>query len=166
MSKKWWLLSLYGFSAFAQQSTSLAPSPSPQPSATPDAPPVKIMSAELQSYLEPFIYDAKNRRDPFHQYFEPGTPGSGEGEFQGPLLPLQRFDLDDIHLIGIIWDVREPKAMFMDPNSQVHILAREDRIGKNNGFLAAIREGEVVVIETIRTRGETIRTTRVIKISR
>jgi type IV pilus assembly protein PilP len=119
-----------------------------------------------QSYLEPFIYDMKDRKDPFKPFVESIGGPTGEGAFEGPLLPLQRFDMDDLRLIGIIWDVKEPKAMFMDPESKVHILSRDDRIGKNNGYVAAIREGEVVVVETIRAKGESITTSRVLKISR
>ncbi len=141
-----------------------------QPAPTPEASPApvvtkKLTSApELQSYLEPFIYDMKDRRDPFQPYLEVGA--STEGDFEGPLLPLQRYDLDEIRLIGIIWDVRDPKAMFMDPNSQIHTLSRDERIGRNNGYIAKIREGEVVVVETIRSKGESVRSPRVIKISR
>lgn len=162
------LLSGATYFAFAQ-----GPSPSPVPSAAPSAaPPSPIsksasnLSAELQSYLEPFIYDMKDRKDPFRPYSEAANRGNGDGEFEGPMLPLQRFELDDFQLIGIIWDVKEPKAMFMDPSSQIHVLSRDDRIGRNNGFIAAIREGEVVVVETVVARGETIRSARVLKISR
>lgn len=164
--------------SLAQTPPVAAPPPTPDPAAGPATPVTApsaastgkpeehAVSAELQSYVEPFLYDLKDRKDPFKPFVETDGGSSAEGDFEGPLLPLQRYDIDEIRLIGIIWDVREPKAMFMDPNSQIHILSREERIGKNNGYLAVIREGEVVIIENIKAKGEMIRSPRVLKISR
>ena len=117
--------------------------------------------SEFQSFLEPFIYDPRNRKDPFRPYIE--VSPSEQGEIQGPLLPLQRFDLNEIRLMGIIWDVEEPKAMFLDPSKTMHIIGRNERIGRNNGYLAVIREGEVVVVEATRKEDEIIYTTTVMK---
>ena len=64
-----------------------------------------------------------------------------------------------------MWDVKNPKAMFIDPNNTVHVIGVDERIGRNNGYVAVIREGEVVVVETQRLRGELIYTTRVLRIS-
>ncbi|MCB0364806.1 MAG: pilus assembly protein PilP [Bdellovibrionaceae bacterium] len=119
---------------------------------------------DFQTFLEPFIYDPKNRKDPFKPYVE--VEPVDQGELQGPLLPLQRFDLNEIRLVGIIWEVREPKAMFLDPTNTVHIIGKNERIGRNNGYIAVIREGEVVVVEATRKEDEVIYTTTVMKISR
>ncbi|MCB0362100.1 MAG: pilus assembly protein PilP [Bdellovibrionales bacterium] len=120
--------------------------------------------SDFQTFLEPFIYDPKNRKDPFKPYVE-STPVD-QGELQGPLLPLQRFDTSEIRLVGIIWDVAAPKAMFLDPTNTVHIIGKNERIGRNNGYVAMIREGEVVVIEATRKEDEVIYTTTVMKITR
>ncbi|MBK7844694.1 MAG: pilus assembly protein PilP [Bdellovibrionales bacterium] len=119
---------------------------------------------DFQTFLEPFIYDPKNRKDPFKPYVE--IDSIDQGEMQGPLLPLQRFDLNEIHLVGIIWDVGSPRAMFLDPTNTVHIIGKNERIGRNNGYIAMIREGEVVIVEATRKEDEVIYTTTVMKISR
>lgn len=119
---------------------------------------------DFQSFLEPFIYDPKNRKDPFKPYVE--VEPIDNGELQGPLLPLQRFDTSEIKLVGIIWDVKAPKAMFLDPTNTVHIIGKNERIGRNNGYIAMIREGEVVVVEATRKDDEVVYTTTVMKISR
>jgi type IV pilus assembly protein PilP len=119
---------------------------------------------ELSAFTEPFIYDPEGRRDPFLPPSQ-GVGETGEGPF-GPLLPLQRFDLKDLLLIGIIWEVNDPRAMFLDPNKKVHYLGVDDRIGRNNGYIAVIREGEVVVVETVEIRGEQAFTTQILKIAR
>lgn len=152
--------SLLNRHAFSQTPEEQEPPPEAEAPAAPEA----VTKADFQSFLEPFIYDTKGRRDPFQPYVEMRAPE--EGEMQGPLLPLQRYDIDDIKLTGIIWDVKSPKALFIDPGKQTHILGRDDRIGRNNGYIAVIREGEVVVVEAQRIRGETIYSTRVIKLPR
>ncbi len=124
------------------------------------------LRTEVQSFLEPFIYDPKGRRDPFKPYSEIVLSDGSDGPV-GPVMPLQRFDLDQLRLIGIIWDVKDPKAMFLDPNSRIYTIGRDERIGPNNGYVAAIREGEVVVIETFRRReGDPIYTPRVLRMER
>jgi type IV pilus assembly protein PilP len=119
------------------------------------------LSSELESFLEPYIFDPKGRRDPFRPYAEGPVD---EGEMAGPLLPLQQYDLDQLRLVGIIWNVNEPKAMFVDPKSQIHIVRRDERIGRRNGYVAVIREGEVVVVEAVNVNGDLMYSTRVIKI--
>jgi type IV pilus assembly protein PilP len=130
-------------------------------------PPIVETSVDLlrsTSFLTPYIYQQDNRRDPFRPFKEIG-PLEG-AELVGPLLPLQRFDLSEIKLVGIIWDIRNPKAMFIDPTKKVHTLNKDDRIGRNNGYVAAIREGEVVVVETVNIRGELAYNTRVLQLER
>ncbi|MGE3760020.1 MAG: pilus assembly protein PilP [Pseudobdellovibrionaceae bacterium] len=119
--------------------------------------------AELEGFLEPFIYDMVNRRDPFMPYaeFQPADEGPARA-----LTPAQRFSLEELRLVGVMWDIKEPKAMFMDPEAEVLVLGRDESIGNRNGYIAAIREGEVVVVEAIRKRGDIIYRTRVLRIER
>jgi type IV pilus assembly protein PilP len=56
--------------------------------------------------------------------------------------------------------------MFLDPTNTVHIIGKNERIGRNNGYIAMIREGEVVIVEATRKEDEVIYTTTVMKISR
>ena len=72
-----------------------------------------------------------------------------ESKVEVPLEPLQRFELSDIKILGIMWDINEPRAMLADPTGKVHIVKQEQKIGRNNGVLALIREGELVVVEGI-----------------
>lgn len=120
--------------------------------------------SELEGFLEPFIYDIVNRRDPF-QAFAEFVPLDDSGP-QRPLSPAQRFDLEQLQLIGIMWDIKEPKAMFVDPDKEVLVLGRDESIGNRNGYIAAIREGEVVVVEAVRKRGDIIYRTRVLRMER
>jgi type IV pilus assembly protein PilP len=139
----------------------------PGVAAQPGAVPAAGINA-LEGFLEPFIYDIVNRRDPFQPYAE-YQPSIAAAEDNGPpraLSPAQRWDLDQLKLIGIMWDIKDPKAMFLDPEEDVMILGRDESIGNRNGYVATIREGEVVVVEAIRKRGDIIYRTKVIRIER
>lgn len=118
---------------------------------------------EIEVFLEPFIYDSEQRRDPFATYKDPTFSSDGSGAQLGP---LQQFNLDELELLGIMWDIRDPKAMFVDPAKKVHIVRRDEGIGKRNGYIAAIREGEVVVVEAIRTESGISYETKVIRLPR
>lgn len=119
--------------------------------------------AELEGFLEPFIYDVANRRDPFLPFAE--FLQQEEGPLRA-LTPAQRYALEELRLVGVMWEVKDPKAMFMDPDEEVLVLGRDESIGNRNGYIAAIREGEVVVVEAIRKRGDIIYRTRVLRIER
>lgn len=119
--------------------------------------------SELEGFLEPFIYDIVNRRDPFQAYAEYVPIDENNNR---PLSPAQKFELEQLKLIGIMWDVKDPKAMFVDPDSEVLVLGRDESIGNRNGYIAAIREGEVVVVEAVRKRGDIIYRTRVLRMER
>lgn len=133
---------------------------------SPPAPPLPVSAgaSEWSILLAPYDFDAKTKRN----IFVPMAPVSqaNSGDYQGPVLPLQRYNLEEIKLLGIIWNVPRPKAMFMDPTKQIHVLERDDRIGNRNGHVGAIREGEVVVIEPTDSDGDVPFTARVMRIQR
>lgn len=131
----------------------MAPPPLPEESDT-------VSSArEIEVFLEPFIYDSRERRNPFEPYQEV------VGESATPLSALQRYRLDELKLIGIMWDIRNPKAMFVDPKEVVHVVGRDESIGQKNGYIAAIREGEVVVVEAEQTESGIVYETKVLRLT-
>lgn len=157
----------------AAQPSAATPAPpaegevAPPPSAPKPEPDNALKNAginDLENFLEPFIYDIVNRRDPFQPYSEYVIQEDSGGN-RG-LTPAQRFDLDKMKLIGILWDVKEPKAMFLDPDDEVQVLGRDESIGNRNGYIAEIREGEVIVVESVRKRGDVSYNTKVIPIER
>ncbi len=104
----------------------------------------------IQPSPEGYTYDPTNRRDPFKPY---GTsqasqaPGPKEDDRPAPTDPLQMFDVSQFRLMGIVWQVRNPKAVVRDPVGKMHLIYKDTKIGRNSGFVAAIREGEVLVVE-------------------
>ncbi|MBC7466882.1 MAG: pilus assembly protein PilP [Bdellovibrio sp.] len=61
--------------------------------------------------------------------------------------PIRRWPLVSYTLVGIIWDVKNAKALIRDQANHVHILKVRDRIGYDKGVITDIREGSVTVLE-------------------
>ncbi len=115
---------------------------------------------------EGYIYDPTGRRDPFKP-FSPEAEQKPTGE--SPVIssdPLQMFDLSQYKLIGIVWDVKTPRAMVRDPQGKLFTLKKDVKIGRNNGFVSSIREGAVLVIEpAFADNGQPTAVTRVLLLS-
>ena len=61
--------------------------------------------------------------------------------------PVRRWPLSAYQLVGIISDVKRPKAMFLDKQNGIHMLHTKERLGSGGGVISEINSGEVVVIE-------------------
>jgi type IV pilus assembly protein PilP len=119
-------------------------------------------STMFQGIMDPFEYDQRGRRDPFVQPV-PDKPVE-QGNIHGPLLALQKFELSQLALVGIIWDVKRPKAMIKDPTGTTHVVGTNTKVGPRN--IAVIREGEMVVVETQEQDGKLVSSAQVVKIAR
>jgi type IV pilus assembly protein PilP len=127
---------------------------------------------------EDYTYDPTGRRDPFKPYRTlqmiqakppPSTSasaGASSNEPQIPLEPLQRWDLERLKVIGILWEVRAPKAMVRDPDGVVYTVMKNSKVGRYSGYVAAIREGEVVVIETLEYDGQSKKETKILELGK
>ena len=113
--------------------------------------------------MDPFEYDQRGRRDPFVQPV-PDKPVE-QGNIHGPLLALQKFELSQLALVGIIWDVKRPKAMIKDPTGTTHVVGTNTKVGPRNGYIAVIREGEMVIVETQEQDGKLVSSAQVVKIA-
>jgi type IV pilus assembly protein PilP len=95
---------------------------------------------------EKYVYSPLGRRDPFQPLVAveklKSTPAS-----ETPLTPLQKFDLGQFKLIGVIVGKGESKAMVIAPDGKSYILKRGVAIGKNNGVVREIRPNSVLVKE-------------------
>lgn len=61
--------------------------------------------------------------------------------------PIRRWPLGTYQLVGIIWDVKKPKAMFIDKLNNMHVLVAHDFIGNAKGVITGIQSGSVIVLE-------------------
>lgn len=114
------------------------------------------------SFSDGYFYDPSGKRDPFIPFkvIRPQMADTGAMEV---LEPLQRWELERLQVVGILWEVKTPRAMIRDPDGVVFTITKNSKIGRNEGFVAAIREGEVVILETRYEEGKAIKEPRIME---
>lgn len=95
---------------------------------------------------EPPRYFSAGKRDPFRP-----LASKAKGAAARPrenLSPLERFELGQLKLVGIVWDIKEPRAMVEDGLGLGYIVKVGTPIGPNEGKVKAIKPREIVIEET------------------
>jgi Tfp pilus assembly protein PilP len=87
----------------------------------------------------------ENSRDPFR----PSTLRTRVNtRVRENLSPLERFDLGQLKIVGIVWDIKEPRAMIEDAAGLGYVVKIGTPIGSNDGKVKAIRRDHVIVEES------------------
>ncbi|HWH79542.1 MAG TPA: pilus assembly protein PilP, partial [Candidatus Binatus sp.] len=63
------------------------------------------------------------------------------------LSPLERLDLGQLKVVGIVWDIKEPRAMVEDSAGLGYVVKVGTPIGNNDGAVKAIHRNQIVVEE-------------------
>jgi type IV pilus assembly protein PilP len=119
------------------------------------APPKKVASEAVKQATQlrvpeaektppAFAYDPAGMRDPFEALLEVRKPLGNGGEAE---TPLQKHDLGQFRLAGIIVGKDEPMAMVLAPGGKSYILKKGVKIGKNDGLVVGIEKDGVLVEE-------------------
>ncbi len=93
-----------------------------------------------------FVYNPIGKRDPFRSFIS----GRLDEEIRAPT-PLQRFDIEELLLVGIVWGIDHPRALIADPEKTSHVVERGTYIGKNWGKVSEITSRAVVITEEYQT---------------
>ncbi len=113
------------------------------------------ITQDLDSFFTAFIYDPDNRRDPFtapapqQASEEKKSEKKSNGVRISSPEALKSFEASDYQVIGIMWGVSRPKALLLDPNQRVHTVYKDDEVGKRDGYIAAIKERGLVIVEPV-----------------
>ena len=101
--------------------------------------------------MDGYTYDAKSRRDPFQSMVKLLKLSQTRGE----LPPLQRLELTDVKLIGIVSDASGYYGLIQTPDGKGYTVRVGTPMGMNNGTIRLISEQRVVVAEpTIDAHGK------------
>lgn len=92
---------------------------------------------------KPYVYVPEGR-DPFEVLVKIKKPLA---QAAIPLTPLQKFDIGQFRLVGLIIGKGDPTAMVKAPDGKAYILKKGVKIGKNNGSVVEINPNGVVVKE-------------------
>lgn len=133
--------------------------------------PIHSFSQDAAAEVEDYIYDPIGRRDPFKPW-RPFTIKKAvvpDGTTSAAKVieitdPLQKHEIEQYEILGIMWDVSRPRALIKDPENKTHMVFQGTRLGRNGGVIQTMREGEVVVTENIDVNGELKQTTKLLEV--
>lgn len=121
----------------------------PPPKAAATVQPVKkvaatVVTEEPAPKVPEYIYSPAGQRDPFEELLQVKKSVTNNN---APLTPLQKFDLNQFRILGIIIGKGEPKAMVAAPGDKSFILKKGMKIGKNDGTVTKITPDGIHVEE-------------------
>jgi type IV pilus assembly protein PilP len=87
-------------------------------------------------------YNPIGMRDPFRSFFV----GRQEEDIRSPT-PLQRYEIEQLVLQGIVWGVDRPLALVADPEGAHHMVERGTYIGRHWGKVTEITSHSIVITE-------------------
>jgi type IV pilus assembly protein PilP len=85
-------------------------------------------------------------RDPFRPFTLDLHPTAADAEV---VTPLQRYELPQLRLAGVVLDLQTPRAMLQDNSGMGFIVTPGTPIGRRRGVVKAIESRRVVVEETV-----------------
>jgi type IV pilus assembly protein PilP len=97
-----------------------------------------------------YTYSPKGKLDPFMPWYEGESPIlKQEVRKRLPLSPLEKVDLSQLKLVGIILSASSNKALVEDATGKGYVLAKGTYIGLDHGKVAKILRDRVIVEEPI-----------------
>jgi type IV pilus assembly protein PilP len=92
--------------------------------------------------------DARTLKDDSRDPFRPATLRKKViARPRENLSPLERFELNQLKIVGIVWDMNEPRAMVEDGAGLGYTIKHGAPIGANDGVVKTIHRNEIIVEE-------------------
>lgn len=101
-----------------------------------------------------YMYNPQGRRDPFAPIIERETKKSKSGERP----PLERYNLTELKLSGVVWGGFGYNAMIEGPDGKGYFVRTGALLGPNRGVVKKITQNQIIVEEKFKNyTGETER---------
>jgi type IV pilus assembly protein PilP len=112
------------------------------------APPTPIAAAPAQApalaeVTEGYAYDPKSRRDPFLSL----TRLLKVDKTRAEMPPLQRVQISDLKLLGIMWGGYGYYGLVQTPDGKGYTVKEGVLMGTNNGIITTITDKAIIVSE-------------------
>ena len=109
-------------------------------------PPEKVEEKAVDKEEEPpYTYNPVGKRDPFKPFIalesKKTTPTT-------PLTPLQRYDVSELKLVGILKGPAGYRALVEDAGGKGFIITKGTPIGRENGYVKEIHDNRVIIQQT------------------
>jgi type IV pilus assembly protein PilP len=111
--------------------------------------------SEVETAGVPELYNPENKIDPFMPLFREGPKEEVEisqkveRERRVPRTPLERIDLSQLKLVGIIQSPSGNKGLVEEASGKGYIISRGSYIGTNGGRVVEIFKDRVIVEEEV-----------------
>ena len=117
--------------------------------------------AKIQKRVNPkkddFVYTSDDLPDPFQSIFDKKitevtnivTPDIRTIGNVTKISELQRFDIDELKLVGLIYGTtsNDRRALLKDPTGKTHQVKERDLVGKNFGRISSIKKDRIIINE-------------------
>lgn len=104
-----------------------------------------------QSSTSEFPLDVKGMRNPYKPFIaidvKKTKKGKGAGKDLTPKTPLQRFALEDLKFVGVVWARNTMKALIEDPTGKGYTVAPGTNMGDRGGKIVKIQPDRLIVEE-------------------
>lgn len=113
---------------------------------------VPLQPLPVVKTFETFLYDAKDRRDPFDLSAEEQEQAFATGphpDQNRPREPLESFPLDGLKMSGTLGLAKSMEGLVRDPDGVVHRVRVGNYLGQNYGRVIAITEEKIDLVELI-----------------
>lgn len=100
-------------------------------------------SKEQEENSAQYRYDPTGKPDPFKPFVAPESIVKGPGS--APLSPLQKFDISQLNLVGIIWGIEDSRAILEDSVGKGYIVAKGTYVGRRGGKVSKIEKNRIIV---------------------
>jgi type IV pilus assembly protein PilP len=107
------------------------------------------VAPKMRSTTIPKAYDAKDKIDPFEPLFKekPVIAKKKKNKKRIPRTPLERIDLSQLKLVGIILASSGNRALVEESSGKGYVIKKGTYIGINSGKVVKIKKEKVVVEE-------------------
>jgi len=134
-------------SGCGEESSVQAPAPKQAQKVVPPPPKAAVPQPAAET-VEPtpsrYVYDPIGRRDPFES---PIMAKQAASVPEASLTPLEKFNIGQLRLIGVIIGKGQPRAMVVAPDGKSYVLKKGVKVGGNEGVVVGITPEAVEVEE-------------------
>jgi len=117
----------------------------PKPEAAPP-----VAEAKKEEKAPPKADEVKPQRNPFKTFIVKATE---RPSVVAPKTPLQRYELEQLKLVAIMWGINSPAAMVETPDGKGYSIKKGYLIGNREGRVKRIEKDRVIVEERFTEAG-------------
>ncbi|MBI5073616.1 MAG: pilus assembly protein PilP [Nitrospirae bacterium] len=107
-----------------------------------------VQTAEIKVEKEVYVYEPRDRRDPFTSLVEvkaAGSPKASKGAS-----PIESFDVEELKLIAIAWDRQQSYALVTLPDNKSFTIRKGMTLGIYGGKVREITPDSVIITEKVK----------------